>query len=161
MKLKMMVAIASDGSIGKDNDLLWKLKDDLKMFKKHTLGKTIIMGRKTFDSLGRLLPNRRHVVISRDINLTIQGAVVVHSIDEAISISNDEAIVIGGAQIYHAFLPKVDTVLLTSVKAEFPEADTHLVLDTSQFKLIKQAFYPQNERNEFAFTFEVLEKIKA
>ncbi len=126
-RLALIAAIAENGCIGVDNKLPWYLPEDLKYFKAVTSGKPIIMGRTTFDSLGRPLPNRTNIVITRNPDFTAaDGVRVVHSLDEAIAVAeavahingNDEIVVIGGAQIYGQALPRADRLYLTEVKKE-------------------------------------------
>ena len=122
MILKAIVAYAENRVIGKDNDLIWHLPDDLKHFKRHTAGKTIIMGRKTWDSLGgRPLPNRRHIVITRTEGFQANGAEVVHSLEEAVALAKteEEVFIVGGAQIYALSLPMIDVLEITEVHAHF------------------------------------------
>ena len=126
-QLSIIVAIADLNAIGVNNDLLVYLPNDLKRFKQITTGHTIIMGRKTFDSLPKgALPNRTNIVVSRNANLKLEGATVVSSIEEAMAIcpDNDESFVIGGATIYEAFLPHVQKLYITQIHHLFKDADT-------------------------------------
>ena len=122
--MNAIVAISENSGIGKDNGLLFHISADLKRFKELTSGHTVIMGRKTLQSLpgGRGLPNRRNIVITRDIDFTAEGAEIVHSVDEALALAEEDAFVIGGASIYQAMLPYCDKVYLTKVYAD-AEAD--------------------------------------
>lgn len=122
--MNAIVAISENGGIGKDNGLLFHISADLKRFKELTSGHTVIMGRKTLQSLpgGRGLPNRRNIVITRDIDFTAEGAEIVHSVDEALALAEEDAFVIGGASIYQAMLPYCNKVYLTKVYAD-AEAD--------------------------------------
>lgn len=124
--MNAIVAVSENGGIGKDNELLFRISADLKRFKELTSGHTVIMGRKTLQSLpgGRGLPNRRNIVITRDSDFTAERAEVVHSIDEALALADEDAFVIGGASIYAAMLPYCDKVYLTKVYAE-AEADAY------------------------------------
>ena len=119
--LSIIVAMSSNRVIGVNNTLPWHLSEDLKHFKSLTVGHTIIMGRKTYDSIGRALPNRRNIVISRNIETSCEGAEVVHSIEDAFSISkNDgEVFVIGGSNIYEQALHLVDHLYITEIKKSF------------------------------------------
>jgi dihydrofolate reductase len=126
-KISIIVAIANKNAIGQNNDLLTYIPNDLKRFKELTTGHPIIMGRKTFDSLPKgALPNRRNIVISRDEQLAIEGAEVVHSPEEALKlcVNEPEVFIIGGATIYKAFLPKADKLYLTLIDKTFDNADT-------------------------------------
>jgi dihydrofolate reductase len=139
-KLSIIVAMSSNRVIGVNNTLPWHLSEDLKHFKFLTVGHTIIMGRKTYDSIGRALPNRRNIVISRNIEISCEGAEVVHSIEDAFSISkNDgEVFVIGGSNIYEQALHLVDHLYITEIKksflgdAFFPEINKSIWVETSR-----------------------------
>ena len=122
--MNAIVAISENGGIGKDNGLLFHISADLKRFKELTSGHTVIMGRKTLQSLpgGRGFPNRRNIVITREIDFTAERAEIVHSVDEALALAEEDAFVIGGASIYQAMLPYCDKVYLTKVYAD-AEAD--------------------------------------
>lgn len=124
--MNTIVAVSENGGIGKDNELLFRISADLKRFKELTSGHTVIMGRKTLQSLpgGRGLPNRRNIVITHDPDFTAERAEIVHSIDEALALADKDAFVIGGASIYAAMLPYCDKVYLTKVYAE-AEADAY------------------------------------
>ena len=116
----IVVARARNGTIGKDNRLPWHLPADLKHFKALTMGSVMVMGRKTFDSLPGLLPGRRHVVLTRDRSWSAPGAEIVHGVDSAIEAAGDEKVsVIGGAEIFHLFLPLASRIELTEVLADF------------------------------------------
>lgn len=123
--LSMIVAAAEDGAIGRGGDLIWRISADLKRFKALTMGHTIIMGRKTWDSLPKgALPGRRNVVVTRDKAFTAVGADTYHSLEEAIaSCQGEETFIIGGAQIYRQAMPMVSKLFLTRVYASYPDAD--------------------------------------
>ena len=123
--LILIAAVARNGAIGKDNALLWRLPEDLKFFKRTTLGCPVIMGRKTFESIGRPLPGRRNIVITRNAAWQHEGAEVVHTLDEARERVASEArvFVIGGGELYAQALPQADQLILTEVDADF-DADT-------------------------------------
>ena len=120
--ISIIVAAAENGAIGGDNRLPWHLPDDLKRFKALSLGKPIVMGRRTFDSIGRPLPGRTNIVVSRQAGLAIEGAVVAPSLDAALAAAGSvpEIVVIGGAQIFEQALPRTDTIHLTRVHAHIP-----------------------------------------
>ena len=129
-KISVIVAVARDGAIGRNNQLLWRLPEDLKRFKALTMGHAVIMGRKTWDSLPerfRPLPARRNIVLSRRSDFALAGAEVLQSLDAALAAcANDERVyVIGGGQIYAEALPQADRLEVTEVHADFPDADTH------------------------------------
>ena len=126
MTVSMIVAIGSNNEIGKNNDLLWYLPSDLKFFKATTMGKSIIMGRKTFQSLPKALPGRKNIVISSDSNFNAPGAVVVTDIEAALKESEtEEVFIIGGASIYKAYFPVADKLYITEVEFEDKEADVY------------------------------------
>lgn len=157
MILKAIVAYAENRVIGKDNDLIWHLPDDLKHFKRHTAGKTIIMGRKTWDSLGgRPLPNRRHIVITRSTDFTADGAEVVNSLEAAIDLAQheEEVFIVGGAQIYTLSLPLIDVLEITEVHAVFEGDAFFPVFEEADFELTSQEHHPADEKHQYSFTFK-------
>jgi dihydrofolate reductase len=154
--ISIIVAIAENSAIGKDNRLLWNIRDDMKRFKKLTTGHTLIMGRNTFLSLpSGLLPDRRHIVISDRQGERFEGCEMAGSIDEAIRIAGeqDECFVIGGGMVYAQFLPLAGKLYLTRVHHSF-EADTFFPeIDFSQWKVIHQEKIPAGEKNQYAHTY--------
>lgn len=162
--LAIIVAMANNRAIGKDNKLLWHLPEDLKYFKRITMGKPIIMGRKTFESIGRPLPGRLNIVVTRNTNWHHDGVKVVNSLDEAITLAEaqafiegiDEIMLIGGAELYKAALPKADKLYLTRVDADidgdafFPEVDDAIWQEVS-----REAFAPSGH-NPYPYAFCVL-----
>jgi dihydrofolate reductase len=122
--ISLIVAAAQNGAIGKDNQLLWHISEDLKRFKSLTMGKVCIMGRKTYESIGKPLPGRQFVIITRQPDYAVAGATVVHSLETALQhcVPDQECMVIGGAEIYRAALPLAKKIYLTRVHADF-EAD--------------------------------------
>ena len=131
----MIVAIGSNNEIGKNNDLLWYLPSDLKFFKATTMGRSIIMGRKTFQSLPKALPGRKNIVISSDAGFDAPGATVVTDIESALRESEtDEVFIIGGASIYKAYFPIADKLYITEVEFEDRDADVYFPeIDLSQW----------------------------
>jgi dihydrofolate reductase len=154
--LTMIVAAGENNEIGKDNDLIWHLRDDLKRFKSLTSGHHIIMGRKTFESFPKPLPNRTHVVISRQKDYQVPaGVLVVNSIEEAIdAASNDsQPFIIGGGEIYKQAMPFASKIELTRVHSTF-DADTFFpAIDTTQWKEIESKIHAQDENHKNAFSF--------
>lgn len=123
--ISMIAAIGKNRELGRNNDLIWHLKEDMKFFRETTTGNTVIMGRKTFESLPHALPNRRNIVISQNANYVADGAEIVGSIEEAIEMTkNDNVFIIGGGKIYSAFLEIADKLYLTEIDDECEEADT-------------------------------------
>lgn len=163
-KLAIIVAMANNRAIGKDNQLLWHLPEDLKYFKRITMGKPIIMGRKTFESIGRPLPGRLNIVVTRQDTWSHPGVKVVHSMDKAIQLAEaqafiegiEEIMVIGGAELYQAALANADTLYLTRVDADiegdvfFPE------IDEQQWQEISRETFSASEHNPYDYAFCVL-----
>ena len=137
----MIVARADNGVIGRDGKLPWHLPADLKRFKALTMGKPMIMGRKTFESLPGLLPGRRHIVLTRDRNWQADGAEVVHDVAGALALAGDEATVIGGAEIFELFLDKADRLECTVVWQKI-EGDTYFFPDQADWVEVKKEFHP-------------------
>lgn len=160
-QISIVVAISENNAIGKDNQLLWHLPADLKHFKEITSGHTIIMGRKTYDSIGRPLPNRRNIVITRSTDLQIPNVEVVNSLDAAISLceGENEVFIIGGAEIYKHAIQFADRIYLTTVHQTY-EADAYFpVLDKNEWKEVDKEFHSTDEKNSVAYTFSTLERI--
>lgn len=128
MAISMIAAVGKNLELGKNNDLIWHFKEDMKFFKETTMGHPVIMGRKTFESLPKALPGRKNIVISANPEYKADGAEVVTSVEEAIKLAETEdtdAFVIGGVRIYAEFLPYADNLYLTEINAECPDADTY------------------------------------
>lgn len=160
MIVSMVVAISENNAIGKDNQLLWYLPRDLRHFKTITSGHTVIMGRKTFDSVGRPLPNRRNIVITRTKDLEIDGAEVVNGLEAALRLceAEDEVFIVGGAEIYKQAMPHTDRIYLTVVHERF-EADTYFPeIDMDIWKETASESHQPDEKNNLAFTFSTLER---
>lgn len=154
--ITVIAAVAENNALGKENQLLWHLPDDFKRFKTLTSGHYIIMGRKTFESFPKPLPNRTHVIISRQANYQPEGCIVVNSLEQAIAVcpKTEEVFIIGGGEIYRQSIAVADKLDLTKVHATF-EADTHFPeIDLSQWQLVFEEYHPKDERHDFAFTFQ-------
>lgn len=154
--ITMIAAIAENNALGKNNDLLWHLPDDFKRFKQITSGHYIIMGRKTFETFPKPLPNRTHVVISRQKDYNPEGCIVVDSIEKAIEITpkNEEVFIIGGGEIYNLALPFADKLDLTRVHGNF-EADAFFPeFDLKNWELIFEEYHPKDEKHKTDFTFQ-------
>jgi dihydrofolate reductase len=159
MIISFVVAIAENNAIGKNNQLLWSLPKDMKHFKEITNGHTIIMGRRTFDSMGKPLPNRRNIVITRNRELEIPGAEVTNSLADALSRceADEEVFIIGGAEIYKEALDKTDRIYLTRVHQRF-DADTFFPdLNMEDWVETAREEHQPDEKNPIAFTFLTLE----
>lgn len=159
--LSIIVAVADNGVIGSGNQLPWRLPDDLKRFKALSLGKPIVMGRKTFDSIGRPLPGRLNVVISRQPGLEIPGCTVVTSIDEAIAAAQPapEIVIVGGADIYRQVLPQVQVIHLTRVHANVDGDVLFPKLEEQEWREVAKEYHPADQRHAHAFTFSTLERV--
>ena len=160
--LSIIVAKAKNNVIGKDNQLLWHLSDDLKRFKKLTTGHTIIMGRKTFESLGRVLPNRKHIVFTQnpDFKVNDENVQIVHSmlqIQEYIE-SQEEVFVIGGAMIYNLLMPYVKKMYVTEIDKEFDGDAFFPRIDEIKWKEISREKGPEDEENNFIYEYVTYEK---
>ncbi|MCG8583898.1 MAG: dihydrofolate reductase [Pirellulales bacterium] len=161
MRLSIIVAMADNGVIGRDGDLPWHISEDLKRFKRITMGAPILMGRKTYDSIGRPLPGRRSVVITRQPDWHADGVTAVPSLDAAIESCQDadEAFVIGGAEIYRLALPKADRLYMTRVHADV-DGDVHLPdIDWSKWQLVEELPGAPDEKNPYRWTFETYDRL--
>jgi dihydrofolate reductase len=159
MIVSSVVAISENNAIGKDNKLLWYLPTDLKHFKQITNGQTIIMGRKTFDSMGKPLPNRRNIVITRNLDLKLDGAEVTNSLAGALSLctTEEEVFIIGGAEIYKQAMDQTNRIYLTRVHQRF-DADAYFPeLDMTKWVETAREEHQPDEKNNIAFTFLTLE----
>ena len=159
--LAIVVAVADNGVIGRDNRLIWRLRSDLRRFRDLTWGKPMIMGRKTYQSIGKPLPGRETVVVTRDRCFSEAGVHVAHDVDAAIAVANElgetlgasEISVVGGSEIYRAALPRVERLYLTLVHAE-PDGDTVFPdLDRAAFRETRREDRPKGPDDEHPFTF--------
>jgi dihydrofolate reductase len=160
MRRSIVVAVARNGVIGRDNQLPWRLPDDLKYFKQATMGHPVIMGRRTWQSIGKALPGRKNIVVTRDRDFQAPGCVVVHSLAEAWKAAEgaDEACVIGGTTLFEETLPNADVIHLTEVEAEV-EGDTWFPpFDRSQWRETEVARHPADARNAYPFRIVRLER---
>ena len=168
MKLALIVAMAKNHVIGINNNLPWHLSEDLKYFKRVTMGKPIIMGRKTFESIGKPLPGRTNIVVTRNANYQVEGVKVVHSLKAAMELCEsiavidgcEEAMVIGGAELYQQALPLADYLYLTDVHAEVEGDAFFREFDRSDWQEIARENFRAVEPNPYNYSFTVLEKIQ-
>jgi dihydrofolate reductase len=146
--------------IGRDNTLPWHLPDDLKRFKRLTLGKPIIMGRKTFESIGKPLPGRQNIVVTRDTNYQRDGITVVHDVDAAIRAAGQapEIMIIGGAELFRIALPAAGRIHLTRVHGEI-DGDVKWPLDLRGWRVVESERHDADERHAWPMTFEVWERV--
>ena len=166
MEISLVVAAAENNAIGYENDLPWGrgLPADLEHFKKTTSGHTVIMGRKTFESIGRLLPNRTNIIISRDQNYDASGGIVVTSLEQALSYARSrdekEIFIIGGAQIFERSLPLATKIYLTRVHADVPGDTFFSGLNPNQWQKVSEEKHLKDEKNIYDYTFEMWERAK-
>ncbi|HEX6462644.1 MAG TPA: dihydrofolate reductase [Candidatus Saccharimonadales bacterium] len=166
--ISIIVAATKNRMIGKDNDFPWYLSNDLKRFRQLTTGHTIIMGRKTFDHLlarvGKLLPNRTHIVVTRNREFFAEGVIVAHSVEEALRLAHaekEEVFVIGGAQLYTAALPLADRIYLTEVDAEL-EGDAYFPeINHKRWREVEREAHVPDEKHDYNYSFVTLEKHEA
>jgi dihydrofolate reductase len=160
MTLSLIVAVAENGVIGNRGELPWRLSADLRRFRKLTMGHAVIMGRKTYESLGRPLPGRTMIVITRQRDYAAGDALVAASLEDALQLADrdDEPFVIGGAEIFRAALPQADRIYQTIVHAR-PEGDTFLPdWDPGEWRIVLEESHGADEKNEFDCTFRVWER---
>ena len=158
--ISIIVAASANNVIGAQGDLPWRLSDDLKRFKTVTMGKPIVMGRKTWESIGRALPGRRNIVITRQQDFAAEGCDVVQSTDEAIVAAGDvdEIMVIGGSEVYALFLPVAHRLYLTRVHADVNGDAFFPVVDEDEWQLVSDEAHAADSRNEFDFSFRIYER---
>ena len=159
-KVTLIAAAGENNELGKDKDLVWHLPDDFKRFKKLTTGHTIIMGRKTFETFPQLLPNRKHVIITRKQDYNPEGTIVVNSLEKALEKAQEDPqpFVIGGGEIYKLSMEKADCIELTRVHGTF-EADTFFPeIDEKKWKLVASETHSKDERHNYAFTYLTYER---
>ncbi|GAC1370611.1 MAG: type 3 dihydrofolate reductase [Candidatus Saccharimonadales bacterium] len=162
MPISLIAAIAENGVIGQTGTVLpWKLPADLVRFKEVTMGHPIIMGRKTYESIGRPLPGRTNIVITRQDDFTAEGCTVVTSLDEALKMAaqteTDEAFIIGGAQIFGLAIGRADKLYFTKVHAE-PAGDVYFHYDPADWREVFNEDHPQDDRNEYPYSFMTFER---
>jgi dihydrofolate reductase len=160
--ISLIVAMAQNGVIGRDNALPWRLPADLKRFKAFTLGKTVLMGRKTFESIGRPLHGRDNLVLTRDRRWLAAGVIVVHSVEQALTQAGDkELVAIGGAQIYRLLMPFARRIYLTHVHADVPGDTFFPDFDPTQWDDVECRMHPADEEHAYPVTFVTLERRNA
>jgi dihydrofolate reductase len=160
MKISVIAAMSRNRIIGSDGALPWHLPDDLARFKSITTGHTVIMGRKTFESVGKPLPNRRTIVITRNNDYQCASVFIAHSLDEALdhAAREDEVFILGGEAVYRIALPRADCLYLTIIHATI-EGDTYFpTLDFDDWKLVEDERYEPDDRHAYAFSFRRYER---
>jgi dihydrofolate reductase len=162
MKISIVVAMDTNGVIGRDNGLPWHLPADLQHFKQTTMGKPILMGRKTYESIGRPLPGRTNIVITRDTGYRAEGCVVVNSIDAALDVAGeqDELMVIGGADFYRQVMPLTDTVYLTRIHETFSGDTCFPELNAADWQEVERSDHVADDRNPHDYSFIRLDRIR-
>jgi dihydrofolate reductase len=162
MHISILAAVAENGVIGRDGRLPWHLGDDLKRFKRLTMGHTIVMGRKTWESIGRPLKGRRMVVITRQTDYRAEGVEVMSGLDRALEVAatvgEEQVFVIGGGEIYRLALPRADRLYITRVHANV-EGDAYFPeLDANAWRMVESDAHAANDENDHPFTFETYEQ---
>lgn len=163
MSISLIWAMDRNGLVGKGNDLPWRLPNDMNFFKQQTRGKTVVMGRKTWESLRiKPLPQRRNIVLTGDRSYEAEGAEVVHSVEEALDIAQDgDLMIIGGGSVYGQFIPHADRLLVTRIDEEF-EGDVHFPsVDWSGFALVEEIPGIRDEKNLYDHRFMIYERRKS
>jgi dihydrofolate reductase len=158
--ITFIVAVADNGVIGRDNTLPWHLPEDLRRFKRLTLGKPVLMGRRTHESIGKPLPGRHNIVVTRDPNYHAGGVTVAHGIEAALAAAGDapEIMVIGGAELFQALLPRAGRLHLTRVHGEVAGDVYWPALDTREWRVVERERHEADDRHAWPMTFEVWEK---
>lgn len=158
--INIIVAVAKNGVIGDKNSLLWHIREDMVHFRTLTSGHPVIMGRKTYDSIGRPLPKRTNVVITRDTELQIEGCKMAHSLEEAIALFDpqEEIFIIGGAQIYAQALPLAHRIYLTVVERDYQGDTSFPEIDYSVWRQTSREDFSRGETFEYPFSFITLER---
>ncbi len=162
--LTIIAAVAKNNALGKNNDLIWRLPADLKRFKKVTLGHHVIMGRKTFESLGKPLPNRTTIIISRNEDYRVEGCIIVNSLEKAILAAKNDAnpYILGGGEIYRQALDHADILDLTLVHHSFEDADTFFpTIDFKKWKEITRIDFKADKTHQFDYSFVTYKKKRA
>lgn len=157
--IRMIVARSRNGIIGADGMIPWRLRDDMRFFRRTTLGHTVIMGRKTFQSIGQPLAERRNIVLTRDPDFTADGVLVAHSVAEALQLCDGDAFVIGGQSVYAAFMPMAEEIFITEVDA-YVDGDTCFPEPEGEWDVEEIGRYDKNAENEYPFTIRHLVRRK-
>ncbi len=167
MKISIIAAIGTHSELGKDNELMWNLPSDMLHFRETTRGHVVIMGRKTFESIGKALPGRQNIIITRDKSYEAEGVTLAHSLTEALEnvdtqMYPGEVFIIGGAQIYAEALALADTLYITHIDKEFPLADTFFPeIDSAVFEEISREHHKHDDRHAYAYDFVQYKKKRA
>lgn len=155
--INIIVAISKNRVIGNDNKLIWSLPSDLKRFKQITTGNTLVMGRKTYESIGKPLPNRRNIIITRNSDYKVEGCEVVNSLEEALMLCNNECFIIGGGEVYKQSLPLADKLYLTVINEEF-DGDTYFPEIEDDWVKVSREDHEPDDKNKHGYSFIEYEK---
>jgi len=166
IRIAYVVAVARNGVIGAGGKLVWRIADDMKWFKKVTMGKPMVMGRKTFESIGKALPGRDNIVITRDQKFAAPDVRVVHTIDDALMLAYecaqargaDEICIIGGGEIYAQLLPRTDRIYLSKVDAEIAGNTYFPALDSAEWSETRESACAPSDKNQYACEFVILDR---
>lgn len=160
MQISIIVAMAENRVIGVQNRLPWNLPGDMQWFRSHTLGKPVLMGRKTYESIGKPLPQRTNIVITRDASYRAEGCIVVHSIEEALAAAQpaEEAMILGGASFYEQLLPQSGRLYLTLVHAQIAGDAWFPEFDWDEWTLVERQDRDADDRNPYPYSFLILER---
>lgn len=160
MSIALIAAMDRSHAIGVGNRLPWRLPAEMAYFTRSTIGKTVIMGRKTFESLPKPLKDRKNVILTRQLGYNIEGCETVHSVEESLErYSGDEIMVIGGAEIYEQYLPYADTLLLTDVDTDVEGADAFFPkVEEEVWQLVSSEHHEKDDKNAYSFTFKVYKR---
>jgi dihydrofolate reductase len=161
-RLSIIVAMAKNRVIGANGAIPWRLPNELKLFKSVTMGHPIVMGRKTYESIGRLLPGRTTVIVTRQVGYRVPGALIAHSLEEAIAACNedDEVFVIGGGELYRAALSLADRIYLTTVDAE-PAGDTYMPeFDPADWRETSAEYFSPDDQHRYRYRYAVYDRVR-
>lgn len=150
--IKLIVATSKNRIIGNDNKLIWKLSSDLKRFKQLTIENNVVMGRKTFESIGKPLPNRRNIILTKNTNYEVDGCDVVSSLEEAFLLTNNNCFVIGGGEIYKQSIQVADKIYLTLIDCEL-QGDTYFPEIDNSWRQVTREDYKSDEKNQYNYSF--------
>ncbi len=161
MKISIIVAVATNNVIGRDGKLPWRLSEDLKRFKQLTIGKPIIMGRLTYESIGKPLPDRRNIILSSREGLKIEGCEVVATPQSAIRLAGgaEEVMIIGGGKVYAQMLPRADRIYMTRVSASVDGNTFFPEISDKEWQVVEQEDFPAGESRQYGFSFITLDRV--
>ncbi len=159
MKIILIAALGKHFEIGEKNKLLWNLPEDMRHFRETTKNETVVMGRKTFESMGKPLPKRRNIVLSHNSSFSAEGIEVFANSEDIEHLKEERIFIMGGAEIYRLFLPKANEMILSRVDAEFPDADSFFpYFEEKEWNQISEKKYGKDAKNEFGFRIQILQR---